>query len=43
MFFILLNYIKLRELTLTVNNFIIINFNSILFKQNKKIKFYKTY
>ena len=43
MFFTLLNYIKLRELTLIVNNFIIINFNSVLFKQNKKIRFYKTY
>ena len=43
MFFTLLNYIKLRELTLAVNNFIIINFNLILFKQNKKIRFYKIY
>ena len=29
MFFTLLNYIKLKELTLIVNDFVIINFDSI--------------
>ena len=43
MFFILLNYIKLRELILITDNFIIINFNSVLFEQNKEIRFYKIY
>ena len=43
MSFILLNYIKLKELTLIINNFIIINFNSVLLEQNKEIKFYKIY
>ena len=43
MFFILLNCIKLRELILTVDNFIIINFNSVFFEQNKEIEFYKIY
>ena len=43
MSFILLNCIKLKELILTVDNFIIINFNSVFFKQNKKIRFYKIY
>ena len=43
MSFILLNYIKLRELILITNNFININFNSVFFEQNKEIKFYKIY
>ena len=43
MSFTLLNCIKLRELILIINDFIIINFNSIFSKQNKKIGFYKIY
>ena len=43
MSFTLLNCIKLRELTLIIDNFIIINFNSIFLEQNKEIRFYKVY
>ena len=43
MSFTLLNCIGLRELALAVNDFIIINFNSVFSEQNKEIRFYEIY